>query len=197
MGIVIGDISISVDGYVTGPDPGPEQGLGRDGEGIHAWVASDHPVDRAALDATMARTGAVIMGRNLFDIIDGPHGWSDDVGYGADLAGRPPFFVVTSSEPESVRLSMDFTFVAGGVEPAVAQAREVAGEKNVIVMGGAQVVRSCLDAGLLDELWLHVSPEVYGAGTSLFEGVGRHRLTQTTVEVSPTATHLTYAVRTD
>lgn len=197
MTTVIGDISISVDGYVTGPDPDLEHGLGRDGEAIHAWVFGGHPVDQTILERSTARSGAVVMGRNLFDIIDGPQGWGDEVGYGADQGGKPPFFVVTSSRPESVRLadSHDFTFVLDGVASAVEQARAAAGEKDVVVMGGAQVLRSCLDAGLLDQLSLHVTPEVYGAGTPLFDRGGRHRLVQTAVEVSELCTHITYDVR--
>lgn len=105
------------------------------------------------------------MGRNLFDVIDGPGGWSDAVGYGADQVGRPPFFVVTSTLPDSVRLDLDFTFITEGIGAAVAQAANAAGDKTVVVMGGAAVVRSCLDAGLLDRLTLHISPETYGAGT--------------------------------
>jgi dihydrofolate reductase len=194
MGTVIGDISISVDGFVTGPDPSLLAGLGTDGDGIHAWVMSDHPADRAALEETTARTGAVVMGRNLFDIIDGPGGWDDEMGYGADQVGRPPFFVVTSHPPTSVRLGLDFTFVTDGLAAAVARAREAAGERDVIVMGGAQVVRGCLDAGLLDRLTLHISPETYGEGTSLFAGVARHSLRQREVSLSDVAIHVTYDV---
>lgn len=195
MGKVIGDISISVDGYVTGPNPGPLAGLGTDGDGIHAWVQSSHPVDRAALEETTAQTGAVVMGRNLFDVVDGPGGWNDEMGYGADQVGRPPFFVVTSTPPASVRLALDFTFVTDGVGAAVAQARQAAGDRNVVVMGGAAVVRGCLEAGLLDRLTLHISPETYGAGTSLFEGITRHSLRQREVSISDVAIHVTYDVR--
>jgi dihydrofolate reductase len=195
MGHVIGDISISIDGFVTGPNPGPMNGLGDDGDGIHAWVFNDHPADRAALEQGTAATGAVIMGRTLFDVIDGPGGWTDEMGYGADQAGKPPFFVVTAQPPEQVRLGLDFTFVPS-VEDAVEQASAAAGDRHVVLMGGAQVVRSALDAGLLDELSLHISPEVYGAGTPLFEGVSRHRLQQGAVSVSDKAVHVTYRVLT-
>lgn len=194
MSTVIGDISISIDGYVTGPEPGPLTGLGSDGDALHAWVGSGHPIDRAVLEETMALAGAVVMGRHLFDIIDGPAGWSDDVGRGADQAGRPPYFVVTSTPPGSVRLGLDFTFVTDGIAAAIAAAARAAGEKAVIVMGGGEVVRSCLDAGLLDRLMLHISPETFGAGTPLFDGVGRHSLRQREVRVSDVAVHVTYDV---
>ena len=96
--------------------------------------------------------------------------------------------------PESYRLadSHDFTFVLTGPATAIEQARTAAGDRDVLVMGGGALVGSCLRDGLLDELRLHLSPEVLGAGTPLFDGVGRHRLTQTAVEVSPVCTHLTY-----
>lgn len=120
-----------------------------------------------------------------------------DAGHGADQDGRPPFLVVTSTPPETVRLaeSHDFTFVTDGPAAAVERAREAAGEKDVYVMGGGALVGSCLALGLLDRLQLHLSPEVLGAGTPLFAGVGRHRLRQREVRVSPVATHLFYDVR--
>jgi dihydrofolate reductase len=190
---VIADISMSVDGFVTGPDAGPDNGLGTGGEPLHTWVFENHEVDRAALQRSMDDSGAVVMGRRLFDIIDDPRGWSDDMGYGADLAGRPPFFVVTHRPPVHVRLALDFTFCAG-IGDAIDQARGAAGGKAVIVMGGGQVIAQCLQAGLVDELRLHIAPIVLGAGTPLFESAGRWELVQRSVEVSPHATHLTYDV---
>ncbi|WP_035938971.1 dihydrofolate reductase family protein [Knoellia aerolata] len=196
MSRVVGDISMSLDGFVTGPEPDLEHGLGRDADPLHAWVWSGDPTDRAVLEEATADSGAVVMGRTLFDVVDGPHGWTDEVGYGADRAARPPFFVVTSSEPASVRLAPthDFTFVLDGPAAAVEQARTAAGERDVFVMGGAAVIRGCLEAGLLDELRLHLSPVVLGGGTPLFVGATRRVLTQRDVRVSPNATHLTYAV---
>ncbi|HEX9994943.1 MAG TPA: hypothetical protein VGB14_18605, partial [Acidimicrobiales bacterium] len=117
---VIADISISLDGFVTGPDPSNEQGLGAGGEALHEWaLASDDEVDAAVLREAVERSGAVIMGRRLFDIVDGPGGWNDEMGYGAGLAATPPFFVVTHSPPAQVRLDLRFTFVTGGVAAAV------------------------------------------------------------------------------
>ena len=84
---VIADITMSIDGFVTGPDPDLEHGLGHGGEPLHVWVFSDDEVDAAVLEESTERSGAVVMGRRLFDIIDGPHGWNDEMGYGAD-AGR-------------------------------------------------------------------------------------------------------------
>jgi dihydrofolate reductase len=195
MTIVIGDITISLDGFVTGPGADLEHGLGHDADGLHAWALdSDDPVDRGVLERHTADSGAVVMGRKTFDTVDGA--WSDERGYGADRDGRPPFFVVTSRAPASHRLadSHDFTFVVDGPAAAIAQARKAADARDVFVMGGGALVGSCLRDGLLDELRLHVSPEVLGAGTPLFAGVGRHRLVQTAVAVSAVCTHLTYRV---
>ena len=100
---VVADITMSLDGFVTGPDAGPANGLGTGGEALHEWVFSGDPVDQRLLETSSARSGAVIMGRRLFDIIDGPDGWSDDMGYGAHVAAKPPFFCVTHSPPASRR----------------------------------------------------------------------------------------------
>ena len=192
---VIADITMSLDGFVTGPDAGPERGLGRGGEPLHAWaVGSADEIDRQVLETATARSGAVVMGRNLFDVIDGPQGWNDEMGYGADLAATPAFFVVTHHAPESVRLGLDFTFVTDGLSAAITQARAAAGGKDVVVMGGGDVVRQCIDIGLADELHLHLSPIILGAGTPLFKGAQRRELIPSTVLVSSTATHLTYVL---
>jgi dihydrofolate reductase len=195
MGKVVAEISVSLDGFVTGPDPGPEQGLGLGGEGLHTWAFSTDPVDREVLTASTESTGAVVMGRRLFDIVDGPHGWSDEVGYGADLAAAPPVLVVTRKPPAEVRLADRFTFVVDGVRSAVAKARSMADERDVVVMGGAEVIRGAFEAGVVDELRLHLSPVLLGGGTPLFAaGVSPRTLRQVHVRVSPHATHLTYRV---
>src|SRR6478735_5670018 len=167
---VIADITMSLDGFVTGPDPDLEHGLGHGGEPLHEWVFSDNEVDAQVLAESTERSGAVVMGRRLFDIIDGPHGWNDEVGYGAAQVGTPPFFVVTHAPPESMRLQLDFTFVPDGIASAIRRARAAAGTKDVVVMGGGDVVRQCVDDGLADELVLHLAPIVLGAGTPLFAG---------------------------
>jgi dihydrofolate reductase len=190
---VIADISMSIDGFVTGPDAGPETGLGIGGEPLHTWVFKDHEVDRAALQRSMDDSGAVVMGRRLFDIVDGPGGWNDEMGYGADLAGQPPFFVVTHQPPAKVRLELDFTFCAT-IADAIDPARVAADDTGVVIMGGGNVIAQCLAAGLVDELRLHVSPIVLGAGTPLFDQTGRWVLVQRSVDVSPYATHISYDV---
>jgi dihydrofolate reductase len=200
---IVADISVSLVGFVTGPDPGPDNGLGDGGEALHTWAFSDDPDERRLLGEATARSGAVVLGRRLFDIVDGPHGWDDAVGYGAGEAGRPAFVVVTSSPPESVRLTaLDWTFVATGLPDAVAAARGRAeaasaqrGEDlDVVLMGGGATIGSALDAGLVDVLSLHLAPVVLGAGTPLFIGRAPRTLVQRTVLATSNATHLTYDV---
>ena len=195
MGKVVADISVSLDGFVTGADPGPENGLGTGGEGLHTWAFSTDQVDQAVLASTTEATGAVIMGRHLFDVVDGPHGWSDEVGYGAGLAAAPPVLVVTRNPPATVRLADRFTFVVDGVRSAIDKARSMADDRDVVVMGGAAVIRGALAADAVDELRLHLSPVLLGTGTPLFDGgVSPRTLRQVHVRASAHATHLTYRV---
>jgi dihydrofolate reductase len=194
MSKVVGDITMSLDGFVTGPEPDLEHGLGRGGDELHRWVVHGDPVDAAVLAETTTATGAVIMGRRLFDFVDGPHGWSDEMGYGGREAGMPPVLVVTRRPPESARLGDRITFVVDGIGSAVAKAVAVADDRDVVVMGGAQVIRGALEQGLLDELRLHLAPMLLGAGTPLFAGGPPRTLRQIHVRPSGHATHLTYRV---
>ncbi|MFD5315351.1 dihydrofolate reductase family protein [Streptomyces sp. NPDC127098] len=200
---IIADISVSLDGFVTGPEPGQDNGLGTGGQALHTWAFSDDPADRRLLREGTARSGAVVLGRRLFDIVDGPKGWDDTTGYGAGEVGRPAFVVVTSSPPESVRLTgLDWTFVTTGLRDAVAAARERAeaasadrgADLDVVLMGGGATIASALDAGLVDVLTLHLAPVVLGAGTPLFTGAVPRTLVQRDVVTTSTATHLTYDV---
>lgn len=200
---IIADISVSLDGFVTGPDPGPDSGLGTGGEALHTWAFSDDPDDRRILREATARSGAVVLGRRLFDVVDGPHGWDETTGYGAREVGRPAFVVLTGSPPESVRLTgLDWTFVTTGLPDAVAAAREHAEaassdsgkDLDVVLMGGGATIGSALDAGLVDALTLHLAPVVLGAGTPLFTGGAPRTLVQRNVTSTSTATHLTYDV---
>ena len=203
MSRVVADISVSLDGFVTGPDAGPESGLGTGGEALHAWAFSDDADDRRVLREATARSGAVVLGRRLFDVVDRPGGWSEEVGYGAGEVGKPAFVVVTSSPPESVRLTdLYWTFVTTGLSDAVTAARERAevassdgGEDlDVVLMGGGATIGSALVAGLVDALRLYLAPVVLGAGTPLFTGGAPRTLVQRRVTPTSTATHLTYDV---
>lgn len=200
---IIADISVSLDGFVTGPDPGPDNGLGDGGEALHTWAFSDDPDDQRVLREATVRSGAVVLGRRLFDVVDGPHGWSDERGYGAGEAGKPAFVVVTSAPPASVRLTeLDWTFVTTGLPDAVAAARARAeaasadrGEDlDVVLMGGGATVGSAVVAGLVDVLRLHLAPVVLGAGTPLFPGGTPRTLVRRDVVPTANTTHLTYDV---
>ncbi|CAM5449026.1 MULTISPECIES: dihydrofolate reductase family protein [Streptomyces] len=201
---IIADISVSLDGFVTGPDPGPDNGLGTGGEALHTWAFSEDPDDRRILHEATARSGAVVLGRRLFDNVDGPNGWDDTTGYGAGEVGKPAFIVVTSSPPETVRLTdLDWTFVTTGLPAAVTAARERAEaasstsgkDLDAFLMGGGATIGSALAAGLVDELTLHLAPVVLGSGTPLFTGGAPRTLVQRSVTSTSTVTHLTYDVR--
>jgi dihydrofolate reductase len=195
---VVVDISVSLDGYVTGPNVGLDNGLGDGGEALHEWVFNGTAEDRNVLDGAFEATGAVIQGRKLFDIIDAPGGWSDEMGYGAKPTGEvnPPIFVVTHSAPEKTRLGDRFRFV-GSVEEAVTRAKEVAGDKDVYVMGGGDICHQVLAAGLADIVRLHVAPVVLGDGTRLFPAGAAPTYSLDLVESvsTPAAQHLTYRVK--
>ncbi|MGW5194065.1 dihydrofolate reductase family protein [Kribbella sp. NPDC004138] len=197
MSQVVVDISVSLDGYVTGPNAGVGNGLGDGGEALHDWVFHGTDADRAVLDAAFDASGAVVQGRNLFDVIDAPDGWSDEMGYGAKPTGEvnPPVFVVTHTPPASPRLGDRFRFV-GSPAAAVAQGKEVAGGKDVYVMGGGQICHEVLAGGLADVLRLHLAPVVLGGGTRLFpaESAPAYALELIEAVSTPAAQHLTYRV---
>lgn len=200
-GTVVADISMSLDGFVTGPDPGLEHGLGRGGEAIQQWVFASHdsPRDRAFLEAADQSTGAVVMGRRTFDFIDGPHGWNQEVSYSYDhpISSLPPIFVVTHEAPAHPR-HRGFTYVTDGIEAAVVRAREAAGEREVVIMGGASVISQAISAGLVHRIRIHLSPVLMGSGTPLFDLVEEtFHLIQDDVIITPNATHLTYTIDTE
>ncbi|MBW8805521.1 MAG: DNA-binding protein [Catenulispora sp. 13_1_20CM_3_70_7] len=196
---VIVDITMSLDGFVTAPGADPKHGLGVDGEALHEWVFNHAPLNQRVLDGMFDRTGAVIMGRNTFDVIDGPEGWSDDLGYGAErdqAVAPPPIFVVTHSAPDTCRLGDRITFVTDGLPSAVEKARAAAGEKDVVIMGGGQICHAFLAAGLVDLLNIHLSPLILGAGTRLFPVEESRRVALELLETvsAPGAEHLSYKV---
>jgi dihydrofolate reductase len=212
MGKVVFDISTSLDGFVAGPNPSLEDPLGQGGERLHEWVVGlaswreSHGLSGGEQNAEsemvaegLASTGAVVMGRRMFSGGSGP--WEDDPKangwWGEEPPFRNPVFVLTHHEREPLVLGeTTFTFVTDGVESAVEQARAAAGDKNVLVAGGAAAAQQALSAGLLDELQIHVVPVLLGAGTRLFEGgVGQEaQLERDRVIDSSAATHLRYRV---
>jgi dihydrofolate reductase len=197
MSKVMAAITVSVDGYVTGPDDGPAQGLGVGGERLHNWVFGgdwtyDAPPegpatgeDQAWLERAMADMGAVVAGRWTYEAAG--H-------WGGSNPWEVPLFIVTH-RPEEQPDGDDFRFV-DGLSQAIAQAQAAAGDRNVHVMGGADIIRQALDAGLVDDLSLIVSPVVLGGGKRLFEGYdGSLELEHLGVRQSPHATFIDYRVR--
>jgi dihydrofolate reductase len=208
MSSVVCQISISVDGFVAGPNQSVENPIGEGGMALHEWVfetaswraqhgldGGERGADSDVVEEVTEGIGAYIMGRKMFGGGDGP--WDDGwTGWWGD--GPPyhvPVFVLThhSRAPLSLH-DTTFTFVTDGIESALMQARVAAGDKNVAIAGGASVVRQALAAGELDELYLHVVPIVLGAGERLFDDVGHPRLEQVTVVGSSAVTHIKYRV---
>ena len=194
---VLAGITTSVDGYITGPDDGPGKGLGEGGERLHYWVfggpwtydaePKGEPTgeDAAWLAEVISRVGAVVGGRGTYEAA---RHWGDENPWGL------PFFIVTH-RPEEEPEGAAFTFVSG-VEEAVARAEEAAGGKDVNVMGGADVIRQALEAGLVDELTIIIAPVVLGGGKRLFEGFSSSLdLEHLGVRQSQYATFIDYRVK--
>jgi len=191
---VIADITMSLDGFVTGEGADEQHGLGNAPE-LHTWVMQQDAVDTEILEQATTQSGAVVMGRRLFDTVNAPDGWNKDMGYGADQTGTPPFFVVTHAPPQDVRLErelgMHFTFLTD-LTTAIDQARSAATHGHVVIMGGGDVIGQALERGLVDELRLHLSPMLLGGGTPLFKAGTRQMYRQRDVRPSRNAVHLTY-----
>jgi len=199
-GRLVVDMSMSLDGFVTAAGADLDHGLGVGGEPLHAWALdAKTAADTEIIEAAIARTGAILMGRRTFDFVDGPNGWQGDLGYGAegDQHAPPPAFVVTHTEPDEVRLQGRFTFVTNGLHEALANARVAAQGKDVVVMGGGHLAHAYLEAGLVDVVVIHLAPIVLGGGTSLFASpsTATHRLELLESVSTPAAEHLTYRVR--
>ncbi len=189
MALVICDMSMSVDGYVTGPNDSRENPFG-DGAGmLHDWLfdaATDE--DRAILQEMIDGVGAVVMGRRSFDKNEGDGGWGE-----GGPAGDAPTFVVTHRRPTTPYPSV-FTFVTDGVVSAIERAKRAAGDK-VVGLHGATVMQQALPHGLVDEIRVHVIPVLLGAGTPLFGTLDSAvTLQRTRAVVTPAATHLNFRV---
>ena len=189
MARVICDMSMSLDGYVTGPNDTRENPFG-DGAGmLHDWIfdaATDE--DRTILREMLDSIGAVVMGRRSFDKNEGDGGWGD-----GGPAGETPCFVVTHEKPITSYPPV-FTFVTDGVASAIEQAGRVAAGK-VVGLHGATVMQQALPLGLVDEIRVHVIPVLLGGGTPLFDGLDSAiTLERTDVRVTPAATHLAFRV---
>jgi dihydrofolate reductase len=189
-------ITISLDGCITGPNDGPGLGLGEGGERLHHWVFGgpwnygEDPkgeatgADKEVLDHAFASVGAVIGGRGTYEAAEA---------WGGKNPWDMPFFIVTH-RPEEEPAEGGFEFV-DGLDEAIARAREAAGEKDVSVMGGADVIRQALRKGYVEELTITIAPVVLGGGKRLFEGFhGSLNLEHVRLLQSPFATHITYRV---
>jgi dihydrofolate reductase len=207
------DISMSLDGFVAGPNQTLEEPLGKGGDQLHEWVFGLTPfrerhgmeggetnADAEVVEESLARTGAVIMGRRMFS---GGHGaWEHDPNAGGWWGDEPPFrvpvFVLTHHARETLvqQGGTSFTFVTDGIESALEQARAVAGDRDVAVAGGANVVQQYLKAGLLDEIQLHLAPVLLGSGVRLFDELGPElpKVEYSRVIGSPAVTHLRFEV---
>lgn len=198
---VLAGITMSLDGYITGPNDRPGAGLGDGGERLHYWVfggpwtydtgarGEPSPVDRRYIESVFPAAGAMLVGRSMYDAAEG---WGDDPGFGV------PVFVVTHRAHDTLHKgTTTFEFVTDGAGAALDRARAAAGERTVLVMGGANLLGQYLDAGVVDEFTLTIAPVLVGAGKRLFEGMRRHDLEFERLEVieSPFATHLRYRVQ--
>ncbi|NJC14971.1 dihydrofolate reductase [Micromonospora profundi] len=207
--MVISQLSISLDGYVAGPEQSLQDPLGRGGLQLHEWVfgldtwraqhgltGGERNIDAEVVDEMTRDIGAYIMGRRMFgggggDWDESWQGW-----WGDEPPFRTPVFVLSHHPrtPLVMNGGTEFRFVTDGIESALRQAREAAGDRRVAIAGGASTVRQYLAAGLIDTLQLHLVPIILGGGEKLLDGLDSLRLEQMAVVAGPTVTHVTYRV---
>ena len=190
-------MSISLDGFVAGPDQSQDDPLGKRGKELHKWHLGDERAneDDAKASAWLGRPrGAYIMGRNMFGPIRGE--WDEDWQgwWGPEPPYHAPVFVLTHHvrEPLHMEGGTTFYFVTDGFDSAYAQALEVAGGEGVDIAGGASTVRQALIAGIIDELTLDIAPVLLGSGERIFDGVESFGFEPVEVLQSPLATHIRY-----
>ena len=200
MGKLRADISMSLDGFIAGPNDRPGNGMGDGGERLHEWVVKlaswrerhglsggETSHDAEILDEAFENVGAIVLGRRMFDNAEG---WGDEPPF------HMPVFVLTHEAREKLvkEGGTTFTFVTDGIESALAQAEAAAGDKDVAIGGGANTIQQYLTAGLLDEIQIHVVPVLLGDGIRLFENMGTEpiELASTRVVESPGVTHLRF-----
>lgn len=205
------EISTSLDGYAAGPNQSEEHPLGEGGEQLHEWVVKlaawreshgyeggEVNASTALMEESLSGVGAVIMGRNMFG--GGPGPWGEDPWqgwWGEEPPFHGPVFVLTHHEREPLSLGeTTFTFVTDGIESALGQAREAAGEDDVTIAGGAGVAQQYLSAGLVDQMQLNIAPILLGGGTRLFDGGAGAGLDLEPILVvnTPDVTHVRYRV---
>jgi dihydrofolate reductase len=187
MGKVTFNISMSLDGFITGPNVGVGNGMGDDGDRLHDWMFdAKTETDAAIVDELYASTGAVVMGKRMFDV--GFEPWGDPPPFGM------PVFVVTheARAPLPMQGGTTYTFVTDGIGAALERARAAAGDKSVGIWGGADIMRQYLKAGLLDEMQIHLIPVLLGDGVRLFEDLDPEgiELRRASSIETPSATHV-------
>ena len=194
------DITMSLDGFVAGPDDGPEHGLGRrGGERLHNWLFTGDTEggegffktsggSTGILEEFLTTAGAFLVGRRMFDVAQG---------WGGSPPLKVPTFVVTHRVPEEFAgEASGFTFVTDGIENAVERAKAAAGERKVSIGGGANIAQQCIRAGLVDVIQIHLAPLLLGDGVRLFGDVGTDaiELEQIRVVEAPGIAHVRYRV---
>lgn len=194
MSTVYSDIAVSADGFAAGPNQSEDAPLGEFPENwLHGWMFDAYEENKAEVDA-IVDSGATIMGRNMFGPVRGEwdrdwRGW-----WGADPPYHGPVFVLThfAHDPIEMEGGTTFHFVTDGIHAALERARAAAGDRNISIAGGASTVNQYLAAGLLDELRLHVTACILGAGERVFDGVPAQALERVSVRATSLVTHMTY-----
>ena len=209
MARTVSGLSISLDGYVAGPNQSLENPIGEGGMRLHQWMfetaawarreggsVPPESRDSEVVEHMHDGVGAFIMGRNMFSPGRGAWDMSWRGWWGENPPYHAPVFVLTHHprEPLPMKGGTTFHFVTDGIESAMTQARAAAGAKDVMIAGGAEAVRQYIRAGMLDELFLHVAPVVLGGGERLLENAGDPHLEPVEVIASPAVTHIRYRI---
>jgi dihydrofolate reductase len=184
-------MSMSLDGFITGPEDSREHPLGLGGDRLHRWVEEMNDTDTEILTDMQESVGAIVMGRHSYDVTEGEGGWGD-----GGPAGKVPCLVLTHQEPDpqTVVAPDVFTFVTDGIDSLIKQAKTTAGDLAVGVHG-ATVAQQALEAGLLDEIHIMLVPVVLGSGKRLFDNVtGPVELRRLSTRESSDVTHLRFEV---
>lgn len=197
MGKVICGIAMSLDGFVAGNNMTKEHPFGDiPTQLLHHWMFDEPEKHTAELDS-LTSAGAFIMGRNMFgpkDLQLDPEwkGW-----WGETPPYHAPVFVLSHSEHDPIKMKggTTFTFVTDGIESALKQAHAAAGDKDVAIAGGANVVNQYLAAGVIDELWLHIAPVTIGTGKRLFDNIPDIELQPVSVRTTDLVTHIKYTIK--
>lgn len=190
MSKVILVISMSLDGFVAGPNIRLEAGMGDGGDVLHEWAFdSDHPIDRQMLEGGVESLGAVIAGRRTYDMA--LPGWQAD---GPTGPARVPVVVVSHSAPKDMLENGVYTFV-NGIEATLAKAKTIAGDKAISIMGGADIAQQFINAGLVDDIQIQLVPVLLGDGLRLFEHLDKRSIRLETLEVKTgSAIHMRFRV---